>query len=185
MVAIRATGCRDDHADYYDARRIFGLHPPACHSAGRRICREPQDDRNGQEAELSRNEEHYEQVAVIDWCFHNTYRYPELDLIFAVPNGAMLGGGKVGAMRMKYLKAEGLRPGVCDLMLPVPRGIYHGAFFEIKTLTGKVSENQEQFIKSVEELGYFAPVCWGADDAINNIQYYMEIKGIDHANNRR
>ena len=51
--------------------------------------------------------EHAEQVAVIDWCFRHMSKYPELDLIFAIPNGAMLGGGKIGAIRMNSLKAEG------------------------------------------------------------------------------
>lgn len=125
---------------------------------------------------MSRSKEHDEQVAVIDWCMVNLNKYPVLDLIFAVPNGAMLGGGRIGAVRMNYLKAEGLRPGVCDLMLPVARGKYHGAFFEMKTATGTLSENQEQFIAAVEEQGYFAPVCWSADDAIDNIQYYLELK---------
>jgi hypothetical protein len=125
---------------------------------------------------MSRNDEHNEQVAVIDWCMSNLNKYPDLHLIYAVPNGAMLGGGRIGAIRMNYLKAEGLRPGVSDLCLPVPKGKYHGAYFELKTLHGTVSENQEQFIKAVEELGYFAPVCWGADDAINNIEWYMELK---------
>jgi hypothetical protein len=120
--------------------------------------------------------EHSEQVAVIDWCFDNIGKYPELDLIFAIPNGAMLGGGRVGAIRANYLKAEGMRPGVADLMLPVPRGKYHGAFFELKTLTGKLSENQEQFICRVEEQGYFAPVCWSADDTIDNLQWYLELE---------
>ena len=125
---------------------------------------------------MKNSPEHREQVVVIDWCFTHLQQYPELDLIFAVPNGAMLGGGRLGAIRMNYLKAEGLRPGVSDLMLPVPRGKYHGAFFEMKTLSGSLSENQEEFIRAVEEQGYFAPVCWGADDAIDNLQWYLELK---------
>lgn len=120
--------------------------------------------------------EHDEQAAVIDWCFANTARYPELDLIHSIPNGVMLGGGRIGAIRMNYLKAEGLRPGVCDLFLPAPRGKYHGMYLEMKTINGSLSENQEQFIKAVEEQGYFAPVCWGADDAIDNLQWYLELE---------
>lgn len=121
--------------------------------------------------------EHDEQVRVIDWCFTHTAAVPELDLIFAIPNGAMLGGGKVGAIRANRLKAEGLRPGVCDLFLPVARGGYHGMFIEMKTLTGSLSENQEQFIERVTEQGYFAPVCFGADEAIENIEWYLNQKG--------
>jgi hypothetical protein len=120
--------------------------------------------------------EHEEQVRVIDWCFEQTYRYPVLDLIFAIPNGAMLGGGRIGAIRMNALKAEGLRPGVCDLFLPAPKGAYHGMFIEMKTATGKPSENQEEFILAVEELGYYAPICYGAENAIKELQWYLELR---------
>jgi hypothetical protein len=97
-----------------------------------------------------------------------------LDLIFAVPNGAMLGGGRVGAIRMNALKAEGLRPGVCDLVLPVARGDWHGMFIEMKTATGTLSENQKEFIAAVEKQGYYTAVCYGADDAIEQITFYMQ-----------
>ena len=118
--------------------------------------------------------EHAEQVAVIDWCFYHLAQYPELDLLFAVPNGAMLGGGKMGAIRMSSLKAEGLRPGVCDLCLPVARRGFHGAFIEMKTETGTLSENQKEFINAVERQRYFTAVCYGADDAIKTLEWYLE-----------
>lgn len=123
--------------------------------------------------------EHAEQAAVIDWCMNSIGRYPELDLIFAVPNGAALGGGKIGGIRMNMLKAEGLRPGVCDLMLPVARGEYHGCFLEMKAVGGKLSDNQKEFIAGVEAQGYYTCVAYGADEAIEQIKFYlaMEKKG--------
>lgn len=120
--------------------------------------------------------EHAEQVAVIDWCMMNMRRHPELDLLFAIPNGAMLGGGRIGAIRMNALKAEGLRPGVPDLFLPVARRGYHGMFIEMKTSKGKPSDNQLEFIRAVEVQGYFCAVCYGADEAINIIEWYMKGK---------
>jgi hypothetical protein len=118
--------------------------------------------------------EHDEQVKVINWCFDMTRHYPELDLIFAIPNGAMLGGGKVGAIRANSLKAEGMRPGVCDLFLPVARGKWHGMFIEMKTQIGKLSENQEQFIAGVKAQGYYTAVCYGASEAIEQLSYYLQ-----------
>jgi hypothetical protein len=118
--------------------------------------------------------EHAEQVAVIDWCFAMTRIHPGLDLIFAIPNGAMLGGGRVGAIRANSLKAEGMRPGVCDLFLPVVRGKWHGMFIEMKTTIGKLSENQEEFIAGVEAQGYFTAVCYGADEAIEQLTFYLQ-----------
>lgn len=118
--------------------------------------------------------EHDEQVQVINWCFDNTRDYPELDLIFAIPNGAMLGGGRIGAIRANALKAEGMRPGVCDLFLPFPRGVWHGMFIEMKTEIGKLSENQKEFIARVEEQGYYTAVCYGAREAIEQLKLYLE-----------
>lgn len=118
--------------------------------------------------------EHDEQVDVINWCFTHVYQYPELDLIFAIPNGAMLGGGKIGAIRMNALKAEGLRPGVSDLCLPVARHGFHGAFIEMKTQTGTLSENQKEFIAAVEKQGYYTAVCYGSDEAKNILEWYIK-----------
>jgi hypothetical protein len=123
--------------------------------------------------------EHAEQVAVINWCFAMMRTYPELDLIFAIPNGAMLGGGKVGAIRANALKAEGLRPGVCDLFLPVARGKWHGFFIEMKTQIGKLSDNQKEFIAGVEKQGYYTAVCYGADEAIEQLIFYLQIKRVE------
>ena len=120
--------------------------------------------------------EHNEQVTVIDWCFAMTRIYPGLDLIFAIPNGAMLGGGRVGAIRANSLKAEGMRPGVCDLFLPVARGKWHGFFGEMKTATGKLSENQIEFIAGVEEQGFYTVVAYGADEMIEQLKYYLNLE---------
>jgi hypothetical protein len=118
--------------------------------------------------------EHDQQKALIDWCFYHLAQYPELDLIHAIPNGAMLGGGRVGAMRMNILKAEGLRPGVCDLFLPVARGGYFGLYIEMKDFTGKLSENQKEFISAVEDQGYMCCVPYGAEEAQKNLQTYLD-----------
>lgn len=118
--------------------------------------------------------EHDEQVAVVDWLFLQSAKYPELDLAFAVPNGSMLGGGRVGAIRANRLKSEGLRPGTPDLMIPSARGGYFGVFLEMKTKTGKLSENQEQFITKAEKYGYMCFVAYGADEAIEMLEGYLK-----------
>lgn len=117
--------------------------------------------------------EHAEQVAVVDWIFMNVGKYPELDLAFAVPNGAPLGGGKLGAIRANALKAEGLRPGTPDLVIPSPRGGYFGLFIEMKARKGTLSENQEQFLAQAERYGYMCFVAYGADEAIEFLEKYL------------
>lgn len=118
--------------------------------------------------------EHDEQCLVIDWAYLYTAQWPELDLLHAIPNGVMLGGGKIGAIRMNVLKGEGLRPGTPDLFLPSAHDGYFGLYIEMKIPGGKLSENQEQFIAAVEKQGYLAVVCWGADEAIEILTNYLK-----------
>ena len=119
--------------------------------------------------------EYQEQCDLIDWCFWNMRRWPELDLIHASANGAPLGGGKLGAMRMGMLKKSGLRPGIPDLFLPVARGSFFGAYIEMKTKTGKLSENQKEFIAAVEKQGYLCCVAYGAEEAIEFLERYLQM----------
>lgn len=116
--------------------------------------------------------EHAEQSAVIDWwdkaC--GTYGLPQFAL-FAVPNGAHLASGYIGASR---LKAEGMRPGALDLVLAVPRDQFHGLFLEMKYGRNKPSEDQDAFIAYLLGAGYHASVQWSADSAIAAIKEYLD-----------
>src|SRR5262245_8907913 len=105
--------------------------------------------------------EHFEQVALFEWAQYNISRLPELDLLFAIPNG-----GKRSKAVAGKLKAEGVKAGVPDICLPVARRGYHGLFIELKAEGGQVTELQELFIERVSEQDYFAKVCVGAQNAI-------------------
>ena len=118
--------------------------------------------------------EHGEQRTVIEWAFAMRGQWPELALLYSIPNGAMLGGGRIGSIRANILKAEGLLPGVCDLFIPSAKGGYFGLYLEMKIKGGKVSNEQMNFIKGVEEQGYRAAVCWSADEAIEILMDYMQ-----------
>lgn len=73
------------------------------------------------------------------------------------------------------LKAEGVKAGVPDLFLPVPRGIYHGAAIEMKTLKGRPTEHQRRWLKDLSEQGYYAIVCKGRDAAVEELTKYLEL----------
>jgi hypothetical protein len=71
----------------------------------------------------------------------------------------------------------GVKSGVPDLFLPVPRGKYHGLWIEMKrTEDGKVSENQKWWIGALNKLGYRAEVCYGAEQAIKLLTEYLEMR---------
>ncbi len=116
-----------------------------------------------------KNEESIAQCAVIAWwaVAHNQYGVPEC-LLFSIPNG-----GRRSPRDMVFLKREGLRPGVTDLFLSVPSGIWHGLYCEMKTATGRVSDEQESFMDSVVARNYFAKVCRSSDEAIKLIKEYL------------
>lgn len=128
--------------------------------------------------------EHAEQCAIITWSALNTGKWPVLHLLYAVPNGAFFGSetktlksGKkipVAAIRAHKLKAEGLKEGVPDLVLPVPSQTHHGLYIELKRRTlGQPSPHQTWWKDSLLLLGYHAILCHGATEAITAIRAYL------------
>lgn len=112
--------------------------------------------------------EHQEQAALIRLCRLKETKYPELAMLFAVPNGGVRHIGTA-----VKLKAEGVKPGVPDLFLPVPRGGHHGLFIEMKAVKGKVSKEQLWWLSSLEAQGYHAEVCYGWESAAKVIEDYL------------
>lgn len=88
--------------------------------------------------------------------------------MFAIPNG-----GARDKLTGAMLKAEGVKPGVPDIFLPFPIGPYHGLFIELKTVTGRLSSEQRDWLQRLQHQGYAAVVCRGLDEAFDTIKYYM------------
>jgi len=125
--------------------------------------------------------EHSEQACVIDFCKRMAGSHPELDLIFAIVNGAALtwkedARGKRYSPQASKLKAEGLKNGVPDLFLPVPHHGLFGLWIEMKLPGGVVGKEQRDFMNAVVGLGYQATVCRSADEAIETIKEYLGIE---------
>ena len=111
-----------------------------------------------------------EQAALFQWARMQAGRYPELALIHAIPNG-----GSRHPAEAKNLKAQGVKAGVPDICLPVPRGGCHGLYIELKRRKGgKLSPEQEQWISELTEQGYYAAVCKGWEVAAEFIKRYLE-----------
>ena len=75
----------------------------------------------------------------------------------------------VGARRGNFfydLKPMGVLPGVADFCFIKKDSI---AFLEIKTLKGKLSENQKDFIEKVQSLGHEAVVGYGWNDILEKV----------------
>lgn len=104
-----------------------------------------------------RNEqEEREQIAFYNLIRMQEKRLPILRWIFAVPNG----GHRLSAVAGK-LKAQGVRAGVFDNLIPVPRNGYHGAWIELKIKPNTLSPEQEMFKVAMEAHGYYVRIAWG------------------------
>lgn len=109
-----------------------------------------------------------EQRALIEWCRLMERRYPELRWLYHVPNGEL----REPATAAK-LKAMGVKPGVPDLVLPVPKRDYHGLYLEMKGEKGRLSPRQEEWAAYLAEAGYCFAVGRGWQDAVKKIMGYL------------
>lgn len=117
--------------------------------------------------------EHHEQRLLIDWCATQKVPHPELQYIFAVPNGA-----RTSMSVAKRLKAEGLRKGYPDLGLDVARGGFHGLRLELKRLNGvpsAVSPEQRAWGEWLMTQGYSWHVCFGWEAARYRLLQYLAL----------
>lgn len=117
--------------------------------------------------------EHDEQAAIFAWAALLSGAHRELELLRADNNGAALKGG---ARAWAKLKAAGAKAGFPDIFLPVARHNYHGLFVELKCGRNKPSDKQVEWLDRLQEQGYLAVAAWGADEAIEIISEYLEIR---------
>lgn len=111
-----------------------------------------------------------EQERVINWTTFYAKDFPELDLLYHVPNG-----GSRNQLEAANLKRQGVKAGVPDLVLPVPRQQFHGLYVEMKWGKNTTTDKQDWWLEQLQQQGYKTAVCWSADEAMNVIAEYMEI----------
>lgn len=129
-----------------------------------------------QEKIQMRHIEFEEQVKIFHWASLQKRKYPMLEFIYSSQAGEKLKNAIVASRA----KRAGMRSGVPDIFLPFPKGGYHGLFIELKRPVRKgyakpvVSEEQKRFLTYLNEVGYCAKVCYGAEQAIQLIQLYAK-----------
>ena len=115
---------------------------------------------------MTHQEEHNLQCACVKWF---AYQHPELQgLLFAVPNGSYRNKATAGK-----LKAEGVVPGVADLILLVPRNQYHGLCIEMKTEKGRQSPEQKAWQEKADANGYRYIIIRSLELFINSVENYL------------
>ena len=112
------------------------------------------------------DEEHRIQCACVNWF---RLQYPtHASALFAVPNG-----GRRDRVSGAKLKAEGVLPGVSDLILLLPRGRHHGLLIEMKTERGKQSQAQRDWQRDMVHRGYKYLVIRSIDEFIDMVTDYL------------
>ena len=118
--------------------------------------------------------EETEQMLLFQWAELFSCKYAELKLLLHVPNG-----GKRGKAEAGRLKAMGVKAGVPDVFLPVPRGNLHGLWIELKRIrSGRPTTEQKEWIASLNGQGYAAYICHGWEQASKVILAYLAGKQI-------
>ena len=116
--------------------------------------------------------ENQHQSALIKWTQVARQKYPELKLLYHVPNER-----KCTPAEGARLKRMGVKRGVPDLCLPVSRHGYSALYIEMKTDTGKTSKEQDWWLEELRKAGNFCDVCHGWDSARRVIEWYLSPAG--------
>ncbi len=113
-------------------------------------------------------------------CKYVRLKYPEA-IFTSESSGIRLTMGQ--AKKLKSMRSSN---GLPDFMLFEPRGTYHGLFLELKAInpykkdgmTLKSDPHLKEQLDTLLELsnkGYLAEFAVGLDDAIRQVDYYMDL----------
>jgi len=113
--------------------------------------------------------EYQTQVQIFEWAKLMEGKYPELKLLNASLNGVRMTVGQA-----KKMKRAGMKKGYPDLFLPIPREGFHGLFIELKVKGGRLSKEQRDWLRALNNQGYYACVCYGFNAATDTIKNYLD-----------
>lgn len=113
--------------------------------------------------------EHQLQVQIIQECNLRANQNPVWSRLFAVPNG-----GDRNVIVAKKLKAEGVRPGVPDLIWPVARGSFVGLVMELKVGSNKPTPSQLDWLNWFSQTGWCVRVVHDDPaEAMQILEWYI------------
>lgn len=109
------------------------------------------------------------QKALFDWARAASRAHPELALLLHIPNG-----GYRRAAEGRNLKGQGVRAGVPDVLLPVPRHGFGALWIEMKRVgPHDISDAQSWWIEQLNAQGHKAVVAVGWDQARDQLLEYL------------
>lgn len=132
-------------------------------------------------AKISLSEEQEQEVvfSYIEWL---SLKHPAMALSYHVPNGANYGPNpRLRIIQATKMRRMGLKRGVPDIVIPYPRGPYHGLYIELKRSKhpAPVTDEQKWYAEGLAGVGYRVALCIGADEAIKTIAEYVDLGGFN------
>lgn len=110
--------------------------------------------------------ERQEHLALMDWV----RLQPAIRDVFIHIANEYDGGAIKGHVR----RILGVRKGVSDFLLPLPRGGFASLWIELKRREGGSERvEQREWIERMRKEGHAAYFCYGCDDAIGVIKAYL------------
>lgn len=115
--------------------------------------------------------ESWHQQQLFAWAKTQEAVFPELRLMFAIPNGGLRNKATAGR-----LKAEGVKTGVSDIFLPVPVMGKGGLWIELKRHpgAGAATDDQIQWLTDMRHQSFAACLCKGWECARDIIVDYLQ-----------
>jgi len=117
--------------------------------------------------------EHDEQTALFLWASsaYALQKWPQIERMFAVPNGGYRSKKTAGAMKM-----EGQKSGVPDILLPFSVGGFVGLIFEMKYQTNTCSQEQVGWLNYFNQQNWLVGVCYSYENAKVLIERYLSAR---------
>lgn len=108
------------------------------------------------------------QEMLFKWITYQLDEYPELALLYHIPNG-----GKRDAKTATILKRQGVKAAY-RFAFTSSTGRLHGLYIELKVGDNTTTKKQKDWIRELNKQGYLAVVCYGWDEAAKQLLDYLE-----------
>lgn len=108
------------------------------------------------------------QISCFQWIDLMRPAHPILEWIIHVPNGGKRPRGAAGK-----LKAMGVKPGVLDVLLPLPFNGWAGLAIEMKVGSNKTTEQQDDWLEVLQASGYYTAVCYTLEDFMFHVGCFL------------
>jgi len=108
------------------------------------------------------------QISCFEWIELMRPAHPILEWVIHVPNGGKRPRGAAGK-----LKAMGVKPGVLDVLLPLPYNGWSGLAIEMKVGKNTTTEQQDDWLQVMGASGYYTAVCYTLEDFMAHVNRFL------------